>query len=59
MTLKDTIVSRSGIFGELLYFLWHRKLWWLIPIVVMLVILGSLMILGGASGLAPFIYSLF
>jgi hypothetical protein len=59
MALKDTIVSRSGIFGELLYFLWHRKLWWLIPIVAMLVVLGSLMILGGASGLAPFIYSLF
>lgn len=59
MGVKERFISRSGILGELIFFLWHKKLWWLIPIVVMLVVIGSLMILGGASGIAPFIYSLF
>jgi len=55
----DNFVSRSGIFGELLLFLWHRKLWWLIPMIVMLVLLSLLLIFAGGSGLAPFIYTLF
>ena len=59
MGVKERFISRSGILGELIFFLWYKKLWWLIPIVVMLVVIGSLMILGGTSGIAPFIYSLF
>ncbi len=51
-------ISRLRIFGELLSFLWQRKLWWLIPMVVMLVLLGGALILGG-SAVAPFIYTLF
>ena len=53
-----SFVSKCGIFGELLLFLWHRKLWWLIPMVVMLILLSVLLILGG-TGVAPFIYTLF
>lgn len=59
MGLKDSFLARYSIISELLLFLWHRKLWWLIPIVLMLIILGLFMILGGSSGIAPFIYSLF
>lgn len=59
MRAIDNFVSRSGIFGELLLFLWHRKLWWLIPMIVMLVLLSLLLIFAGGSGLAPFIYTLF
>ena len=51
--------SRLGIFGELLRFLWHRKLWWMIPMVVVLVLFGLLMIFTGSSAVAPFIYTLF
>ena len=58
MGLMRDLVSRWGILGELLFFLWQRKLWWLIPIVVMLVILGAMLILG-STGVAPFIYTLF
>ena len=58
MGLIRDLVSRWGILGELVFFLWQRKLWWLIPIVVMLVILGAMMILG-STGVAPFIYTLF
>ena len=52
-------VARFGILGELLFFLWQRKLWWLIPMVVILVLFGLLFIFAGSSALAPFIYSLF
>ena len=45
--------------GELFKLLWVRRLWWLFPIVFMLVILSGLIILGQATPLGPFIYTLF
>ena len=43
--------------------LWHyfreRKKFWLAPILLALLILGVLIVLGGSSAVAPFIYSLF
>ncbi len=51
--------SNLGVLGEFLGFLWARKLWWLIPMVVVLLIFGFLLILATSSGLGPFIYTLF
>lgn len=51
--------SNFGVVGELLGFLWARKLYWLIPMVAVLMIFGLLLIFASASGLAPFIYTLF
>lgn len=52
--------ARMGVLGELLSFLWKRKLYWLLPMVITLLVLGALIILGSASGgAAPFIYTLF
>jgi len=51
--------SNLGVVGELLGFLWARKLWWLIPMIVVLMVFGLLMIFAQASGIAPFIYTLF
>jgi len=59
MRAVKNFVSRLGILGELLVFLWQRKLWWLIPVVVILVLFGLLFIVAGSSGVAPFIYTLF
>ncbi len=59
MGAASKFVSRLGIFGELLRFLWQRKLWWMIPMVVVLVLFGLLMIFTGSSAVAPFIYTLF
>jgi Family of unknown function (DUF5989) len=60
--IKEAIsgfVSRLGIFGELLRFLWARKLWWLIPMILALFVF-ALIIIGGATGIfSPFIYTLF
>ncbi len=53
------LLSKIGIFGQLLQFLWVRKLWWMIPMVVVLVLFGLLLVFAQGSGLAPFIYTLF
>lgn len=54
-----TIGSRFEIVGELFGFLWERKLWWLIPMMVVLIAFGLLLVFAQATGIAPFIYTLF
>jgi hypothetical protein len=44
---------------ELWAFMKERKKFWLMPIVVVLVVLGSLIVLTQGSAVAPFIYTLF
>ncbi len=44
---------------ELWTFMRMRKKFWLLPIVFMLLLLGSLLILVQGSAIAPFIYTLF
>ena len=53
------MVDRLGVAGELLVFLWVRKLWWMIPMVVVLLAFGLLLVLAQSSAIAPFIYTLF
>ena len=48
-----------GVIGEILIFLWQRKLWWMIPMVVVLLSFGMLLMFASASGVGPFIYTLF
>lgn len=54
-----TMMVNLGVAGELLAFLWARKWWWLIPMIIVLLVLGLLTVLGSATGLGPFIYTLF
>lgn len=51
--------SNFSVAGELLSFLWERKLWWLLPMVSVLMLIGLLLIFASASGISPFIYTLF
>lgn len=44
---------------DLLSFLWKKKLWWLAPIILMLVIVAFLIVFGQSSVLSPFVYALF
>lgn len=59
MKFTEGLTQRFGIAGELLSFLWQRKLWWLIPMVLVLLVFGGLMITAQSSALGPFIYTLF
>jgi len=53
------ILSRFRVVGEVFWFLWKRKLWWLMPMIFILIALGLLMVFGQATGIGPFIYALF
>ena len=44
---------------EFLEFIKIRKKYWLLPILIVLVIFGSLIILSQGSAVAPFIYTIF
>jgi len=57
-TIKK-FISKLGIMRELLVFLWQRKLWWMIPMIIVLILFGLLLIFTQGSAVAPFIYTLF
>ena len=40
-------------------FLKERKKFWLAPVILVLIIIGALIVFGGSSAIAPFIYTLF
>ena len=52
--------GNRGLLRELLGFVWQNRLWWLVPVLVILGLLALLMGLAAVSGgAAPFIYTLF
>ena len=50
--------EERGLISEFIMFMAENKLWWLTPILVVFGLLGVLLALG-ATGVAPFIYTLF
>ncbi len=56
--IKNT-ASKLKIILEIFKFLWERKLWWLIPFIIVLLAFGLLFVLAQSSSVAPFIYTLF
>ena len=44
---------------ELGQFMIERKVFWLAPIIIALLLIGTLIVLGGGSAAAPFVYTLF
>jgi Family of unknown function (DUF5989) len=59
MRFSDKIGGRASIMGEFMVFLWERKLWWMIPMVAVLLLFGTVMVLAQGTALSPFIYTLF
>ena len=56
--LQDFFV-RLGILGELLAFFWKRKLYWMLPMVITLIVFALLIAVGASSPAGVFIYTLF
>jgi hypothetical protein len=52
-------MSQQSLVREFWYFLRVRKKWWLLPIVVVMLLLGTLLVFAETSALAPFIYTIF
>ncbi len=59
MAFLRSVAEKAATAGELLVFLWERKLWWLVPLVFLLLVFGMVMIFPQWGPLAPFIYTLF
>lgn len=56
---KASSISESlGIVGEFLEFLWHKRLLWMIPVFLLLIVIGALIIFAQSSALSPFVYAL-
>ena len=58
-TRSTPFLARLGVIGELMRFMWRRKLWWMIPMVLVLLLFASLLVFAQGSVIAPFIYTLF
>ena len=52
-------MGRMSVISEFWEFLRHRKKFWLLPILLVMVMLGGLIVLTQGSAVAPFIYTLF
>lgn len=49
----------AALLKDLWQYLRERKQYWLTPVIIILLLLGVLIVIGGSSVLAPFIYSVF
>lgn len=56
--LQAAAGKERGLVAEFIAFMAENKMWWLTPILVVFGLLGLLLVLG-ATGAAPFIYTLF
>ena len=52
-------MRKWGLLTELWAFMRVRKKWWLLPIIVVMAVIGSLLVFAQGSALAPFIYTIF
>tara|TARA_B110000116_G_C16455404_1_gene411271 strand:+ start:403 stop:552 length:150 start_codon:yes stop_codon:yes gene_type:complete len=48
-----------SLLEELWAFMKVRKKWWLLPIILIMLAVGSLLVFAQGSALAPFIYTIF
>ncbi len=53
------MIKRLGIIGELFQFIWAQKLYWMIPMIIILILVIAISLLGQATAVGPFIYTLF
>lgn len=52
-------MSSIGLAKEVWLYMRENKKWWLLPIIIVLVLVGSLLVFAQGSVLAPFIYTIF
>jgi competence protein ComGC len=50
---------KGSIVKEMFEFIWKRKAFWMLPIILILLLLALLIVLSQGSAVAPFIYTLF
>lgn len=58
-TVRFQNPNRMDFLKDLWLFMKERKKFWLAPVIIVLLVLGLLIVFGGSSAVAPFIYTLF
>ena len=53
MSYFKRVASKLGIMGELMIFFWERKLWWMIPMVSVLLLFGLVIVFTHGTAVAP------
>lgn len=49
----------ASVVSEFWRYLKVRKKWWLAPVILVMLLVGTLLVFAQASALAPFIYTIF
>jgi hypothetical protein len=57
--IRSPEMAKQSLVREFFAFIMHEKKWWMIPLVVVLLVVGTLIFLAAETPLAPFIYTLF
>lgn len=57
MSTLSSFGTKAVIFKDLLSFLWQRKIWWLIPLMIILVLFIAVLVVESTAGIAPFVYT--
>jgi hypothetical protein len=58
-SVMDEFFTRLGVMGEILSFFWKRRLFWLIPMLLVLGLIAIFIVIGISSPAGAFIYTLF
>jgi hypothetical protein len=52
-------MAKGGLLAELWAYARHRKKYWLLPLILLMLAIGGLLVFAQGSALAPFIYTIF
>ena len=52
-------LRRAARLAPLFRYLWQERIWWMIPLVLLLLLLGGVIFLSQSAAVSPFIYTLF
>ena len=52
------VADRLSVSGDLIYLVWRHKLWWMVPLLVAMVVLGALIVIE-ATPIGPLLYPVF
>lgn len=59
MGIVSDFTRRLGVVNGLMSFLWRKRLWWMIPILLAVLCVAVIVGLAAHPAAAPFVYTLF
>lgn len=57
-TVLKNLTRKSSVMRQLFAFLWQNKMWWMIPILLVMILLSAMIWLTQTAAI-PYIYTLF